>query len=79
MPRGGHRIPEDVIRRRAMASQDNLPAAIQIADRTKIHDNTGPRPRHLLTVEHGRIVFEAASVPDWLASRMPRIRSVLTG
>lgn len=73
---GGHPVPEDVIRRRVAASQDNLPAAIAIADHVKVHDNSGPAPRHVLTVAHGTIVFEAASLPGWLRSRMPEIRDI---
>jgi predicted ABC-type ATPase len=74
---GGHHIPSDTIVRRVAASQENLPAALTIADYGKVFDNSGPELTHLLTVEHGRILFEAPALPQWLARRMPSIRQVL--
>jgi predicted ABC-type ATPase len=76
---GGHHIPEDVIRRRVTASQDNLPAALALADHGKVFDNSGPLPRHLLTVAHRRVLFEAPSSPEWLGSRMAAIQDSLRG
>lgn len=74
---GGHFIPAEVIRHRVTASQDNLAAALAIADHGKVHDNSGLTPTLLLTVERGRIVFEATESPDWLRVRLPRIRETL--
>jgi len=74
---GGHHIPSDTIIRRVAASQENLPAALTIADYSKVFDNSGPELTHLLTVEHGCILLEAAALPQWLALRMPSIRQAL--
>ena len=48
---GGHHIPEDTIRRRVTASQDNLPAALVIADYSKVYDNSGPALAHLRSAD----------------------------
>ncbi|MSP03317.1 MAG: hypothetical protein EXR07_20080 [Acetobacteraceae bacterium] len=74
---GGHHIPEDVIRRRVAASQDNLAAALVIADHATVYDNSGSTPQHLLTVTRRRVLFEATPLPDWLQTRMPGIRAAL--
>lgn len=73
---GGHHIPEDVIRRRVGASHDNLAAALALSDHGKVFDNSGPLPRHLLTVAHGRVLFQASYPPAWLESRMAAIQDV---
>lgn len=74
---GGHFIPEETIRRRVPASQDNLAAALRIADHGDVFDNSGPVLTRLLTVDGRRIVFAAAEMPDWLGTRMPGIEAAL--
>ena len=69
---GGHYLPDGVVRRRVVASQENLPAALTIAEYAKVYDNSGPVHWHLLTVEHRRIVFEARLLPVWLELIPPR-------
>jgi predicted ABC-type ATPase len=46
--RGGHDIPEDIIRRRYEAALRRLPDAIRIADGTMIFDNSATDGPHLL-------------------------------
>ena len=75
--KGGHAIPEDTIRRRVAASHDNLGMALLAVDHAQVYDNSGPVLVHLLTVERGRIVFEAAEPPEWLRVRLPQIRERL--
>jgi predicted ABC-type ATPase len=70
---GGHWIEPDVIRRRVAGSLENLPAAIAIADRALLLDNTGPAHRPVLEVERGRVLFQAPDPPRWLAGQLPRI------
>ena len=49
--RGGHAIPEDVIRRRYDAAFRRLPDALRLADDALLFDNSGLEPRMLLSVE----------------------------
>ena len=75
---GGHAIPRDTILRRATTSPDNLAAALAVADRSLVLDNSGASLRPLLEVEGKRIVSVAAELPQWLASRMDRIKTELS-
>lgn len=75
--KGGHWIEPEVVRRRVAGSLENLPAAVAIADRTVLLDNTGAAHRPMLTVERGRILFQAPEPPPWLAGQLPRIAAEL--
>lgn len=70
---GGHWIDPDTIRRRVAGSLDNLPAAIAIADRAVLLDNTGSSHRQVLEIERGRVLSEVPDPPPWLAGQIPRI------
>ena len=74
--RGGHWIAEADVRRRALSSLENLPAAVGIADRSLLLDNTGATHRPVLAVEYGRVLFQSPDVPPWLAGQMARIEAV---
>lgn len=74
---GGHWINPETIRRRVAGSLDNLPAAIAIADRAVLLDNTGSSHRQVLEIERGRVLSGAPDSPEWLAGQMPRILSEL--
>ena len=65
------------MRRRAVSSLENLPAAIAIADRSLLLDNTGSTHRQVLAVERGRVVFQSPDVPPWLAGQMSRIEAIV--
>ena len=73
---GGHWIAEADVRRRALSSLENLPAAVGIADRSLLLDNTGTTHRLVLAVEYGRVLFQSPDVPPWLAGQMARIEAV---
>lgn len=75
---GGHWIDPETVRQRAASSLANLPAAIAIADRSTLLDNSGENHRLVLKVEAGRIGFLADPVPGWLERAMPRISAELT-
>lgn len=70
---GGHWIDPETIRRRVAGSLDNLPAAIAIADRAVLLDNTGSSHRQVLEIERGRVLSEVSDPPPWLAGQIPRI------
>jgi predicted ABC-type ATPase len=74
---GGHWIEPEVVRRRVAASLENLPAAVAIADRALLLDNTGAAHRPVLEVEQGRVLSQAPDPPPWLAGQLPRIAAEL--
>jgi predicted ABC-type ATPase len=54
--RGGHSIPDDVIRRRYGRAIANLPTAIRIAHETVVFENSGATPVKLISLVDGYIV-----------------------
>lgn len=72
---GGHWIDEADVRRRALSSLANLPAAVSIADRSLLLDNTDTTHRPVLAVEYGRVLFQSPDLPPWLAGKMARIEA----
>jgi predicted ABC-type ATPase len=69
--RGGHGIDPVVIRRRVEESRANFPAALLLSHRTLVVDNSKDQHRKLLEMKHGRIEFQAADLPGWLAGYLP--------
>ncbi len=63
--RGGHDIPAPIILRRYAKSLANLPAAIEIADRIFILDNTSARHRLLATIDNGQVMHQSPHMPEW--------------
>lgn len=57
--RGGHSIPDDVIRRRYARGFANLPKAIRIAHETVVFENSGAVPAKLISLIDGKIVQNA--------------------
>lgn len=53
--KGGHDIPEAVIRRRCEVAFDRLAAAIPFAQGALIYDNSGRDPEHLLSIDGGAV------------------------
>lgn len=74
---GGHWIDPDTVRRRVAGSLENLAAAVAIADRAVLLDNSGDSHRRVLDIERGRIAFEAPDPPAWLVAQRPRIAAEL--
>lgn len=72
---GGHWIDEKDVRRRVINSLENLPAAIAIAHKTLVLDNSGSAHRQVLLAERGRVIFQSPDTPPWLAAQMPRIEA----
>jgi predicted ABC-type ATPase len=64
--RGGHDIPATIIMRRYQKSLANLPAAMEIAERLFILDNTGARHRLLVTIDQGRTRHQSLHMPAWV-------------
>lgn len=56
MGRGGHAIPENVIRRRYDTSFQRLTEAFEIADQITLIDNSGFGARVVLAIEDGHVV-----------------------
>lgn len=55
--KGGHHIPEHVVRRRYDLAFENLPKAIRFADVVAVFDNSGAEgPRLALQIEAGSVV-----------------------
>jgi predicted ABC-type ATPase len=65
---GGHNVPEEDVRRRYTRSFENLPFAIQRADRTILFDNSTDEGYRLVAVlgPSGNQWFEP--IPDWVAA-----------
>ncbi|MDO9297209.1 zeta toxin family protein [Bradyrhizobium sp.] len=57
--RGGHSIPDDVIRRRYARGFANFPKAIRIAHETVVFENSGSVPVKLISLIGGKIVQNA--------------------
>ena len=64
---GRHNLPQEDIRRRYARSLANLPAAIELADRATILDNSTVAGHQLvLIVENGRVVEQVRELPEWV-------------
>ncbi len=68
--RGGHHIPEDVIRRRYRTAFGRLPFALRLADGGLIVDNSGLTPAMLLTLQSGTIVANQLDPANHLHLRL---------
>jgi predicted ABC-type ATPase len=69
--RGGHDVPAPIVLRRYAKSLANLPAAIGLADRCFILDNTGHRHRLLITIDEGQVRHPSRFLPDWARRSVP--------
>ncbi|WP_395015663.1 hypothetical protein [Dongia sp.] len=63
---GGHDIPDEDIFRRYSRSLRNLPAAVALADRARVFDNTrGETPRLIFELHEHQILRVHSPLPDW--------------
>lgn len=53
--RGGHHIPEKIVKRRYVSSFTRLPRALQLSDSALIFDNSNPEPSLMLKLENSLI------------------------
>jgi predicted ABC-type ATPase len=78
--RGGHSIPEDVIRRRYDLSFRNLEAAIPFADEILIYDNSSPKgPQIKVEINNTKIVLNQFDMAKTLDKRLAGIVSRALG
>jgi len=75
--RGGHHIPEDVIRRRYVESLENLPKAAALAEKAIIRDNSGSHPVTHLVIENGTMTRLTVDSPRWVQEVERRIALIL--
>ena len=68
---GGHNVPDADITRRFHRSLENLPAALKIADRAYIFDNSGERRRLVLVRELDQTRRIVSNAPKWLMNALP--------
>ncbi|MCF6502376.1 zeta toxin family protein, partial [Escherichia coli] len=68
---GGHPVPLDDIFRRFDRSLANLSAALPMADRAFVLDNSGLRRQLLLSVENGRVKHFTKQLPPWAQTAIP--------
>lgn len=69
---GGHDVPLADLLRRFSRSQANLPAAMALADRVLLLDNSGTRRQLLFSQERGRVKFRATDPPRWVLPSLPK-------
>lgn len=75
--RGGHHIPEVVIRRRYTESLENLPRAIVLCDKAIIRDNSGTHAVTHLVIENNTIERRTEAPPQWIVTVEARIAQAL--
>jgi predicted ABC-type ATPase len=69
--RGGHFIPDEDVRRRYYRSIANLHRAIPTVDVASVYDNSGDRPKLLLSALSGVVTQHQVELPDWVYTRRP--------
>ena len=74
--RGGHDVPPAVVLRRFDKGLAHLPLALRHADRGFLLDNSGSRPRLLVSIEAGRIRHLSRRLPDWADTVIAALRPV---
>ncbi len=69
---GGHTVPIEKIIARYVRSMANLSAAIEIADRVYVYDNSveGTEARLCARTEDGQLRKVYAPVPQWVAEEI---------
>lgn len=77
--RGGHDVPESDIMRRFDRSMNNLPEAIQAADRSFVLDNSERRERLLFSIENDRLRFVSKDLPAWSKAALGKAGFSLEG
>jgi predicted ABC-type ATPase len=76
--KGGHYIEPSVITRRYRESLENLPIAINIADKALVWDNSYTLPHNYLIIED-KVISKATDLPlpSWLANIQPGLQAHL--
>lgn len=74
---GGHDVPEADVFRRYITSMSNLAAALDLAERAWVVDNSGRGRRLLLHRDDSRVRFMSRHMTNWAMAAIPeRLRSV---
>lgn len=68
---GGHNVPPADIVRRFQRSLANLPAALQLADRAYVFDNSGERRRLVLARDLDQTRRVVSNPPKWIINTLP--------
>lgn len=68
---GGHAVARADLERRYDRSMANLPAAMQIAHRVLVLDNSEERRRLILSRENGRTKLVSRRLPEWAREAIP--------
>ena len=70
---GGHNVPPSDIRRRYERSINNLPKALEIANKAAIYDNsTEIGHREILLLVNNQIVQSSKDMPQWVTQSVPQ-------
>lgn len=68
---GRHDVPPADVQRRFQRCMENLPGALQLADRALVFDNSGERRRLVLSQELQQTKRIAPNLPKWLVDALP--------
>lgn len=68
---GGHDVPRADLFRRFDRSRGNLAAALRLASRAFVLDNSGERRRRVLVRNDGRTRVVTRRLPPWVATAVP--------
>jgi len=68
---GRHDVPPMDVQRRFQRCMENLPGALQLADRALVLDNSGERRRLVLSQELQQTKRIAPNPPKWLVDALP--------
>ncbi|MEX3630483.1 MAG: AAA family ATPase [Burkholderia sp.] len=71
---GGHDVPTRDVLRRFQRSIENLPAALAMADRAFVFDNSGDRRRLLLSLDRGKVKMLRRDLPEWAKPYLSQYR-----
>jgi predicted ABC-type ATPase len=74
---GGHDVPAETVRRRYSRVIANVLAAIPLADRAYLYDNSRADRlhRHVMTFADGRLARIVPDPPRWVAQLFPSLRA----
>jgi predicted ABC-type ATPase len=71
---GGHDVPEIDVRRRFVRSLEALPAAIMLADRVFLYDNSSEQPYTMVARIDTKRCLVSRTVPNWAKPIVTQIR-----
>lgn len=67
---GEHDVPKDDIERRYYRSLDNLRVCHLEVDKLLAVDNSGRKPRLVLSLNEDQVSYKSKSIPEWLSSHV---------